>query len=760
MKLSIRWVIILGCFVLVWGTHLIITPSSYILSERVLSRHMQDIMENISDLTLEQSYNHLSKAQSAASLAKQLLSSNVVSSENAGTGSLERYFFDQLSIYPHLSGIYVGGLNGNFIMVSRHFKHSLDGFCTKIIKHTPNGRTTELIWRDSDFNQVEKLQDPEDTYNPRTLPWFKKVMEQKQICWTAPYIVYTTQNPGVTIAGPCFDNDHTLTGIVGVDIEISELSTFISRLRVGKSGKAFIMNENGDIIAFHDLSKLIVPVDKGNTLILPKANEINDILTQKAFSSIQWNREVNDNFQLPEPTFSSFAHSGKKYLTMFTPFPEKELPWIIGVYIPEDDYLGILKSNRMFNIVATVFVSLVASLMGLIIAEKIVAPVESLTKEANAVKEQDMKTTFSIKSSFNELQKAADSFARMKNSLIGYEGKLHESESLYRAIAKTANDAIVTMDHNHCISFLNPAAEKMFGYTKKEAYGMDLHKLLSPKRNTPLYTKGLTEFVKTGRGPFIDRTVNVIALDKFGLKFPVELSLSSLQIDGKWHAVAIIRNITERKRAEQLRRRLADDLHDGLGGSLTNIKLFAEMTKAHSYDENTQKNLDAIAEISADCLIEIRNYMNILDEADPRWDILIPDLNQYCSVALEPRGIMFSMTTNIKADAPPPTRLLYINIQKIIKEAVTNVIKHCNGNSMHIDIKVATDRLQCTISDNGTVGQTTKSHGRGLLSMTSRAKEMGGILDISWKKGLFIMLDIPFSKTTVPQDSLVDDSIS
>ncbi|MDH3330420.1 MAG: oxidoreductase, partial [Desulfobulbaceae bacterium] len=122
-------------------------------------------MENISDLTLEQSYNHLSKAQSAASLAKQLLSSNVVSSENAGTGSLERYFFDQLSIYPHLSGIYVGGLNGNFIMVSRHFKHSLDGFCTKIIKHTPNGRTTELIWRDSDFNQVEKLQDPEDTYN-------------------------------------------------------------------------------------------------------------------------------------------------------------------------------------------------------------------------------------------------------------------------------------------------------------------------------------------------------------------------------------------------------------------------------------------------------------------------------------------------------------------------------------------------------------------------------------------------------------------
>ena len=64
MKLSIRLSIIISSIVLVWGTHLIITPSSYFMTKKVLTNHMQDIMANISDLAMEQAYNHLDKARS------------------------------------------------------------------------------------------------------------------------------------------------------------------------------------------------------------------------------------------------------------------------------------------------------------------------------------------------------------------------------------------------------------------------------------------------------------------------------------------------------------------------------------------------------------------------------------------------------------------------------------------------------------------------------------------------------------------------
>lgn len=744
MKLSIRWVILLGSIALVWGTHLIITPSSYIISEKVLTEHMLDIMENIADLTLEQSYNHLSKAQSATFLTRQLLNSRVISSDREGIDSLERYFFDQLSIYPHLAGIYVGGLDGDFIMVCRHAKHAPDGFRTKIITHAPEGRKVVLMWRDANFNLVEKLESPEDPYDPRTRPWFTKVMEQKRVCWTDPYIFYTAQKPGVTIAGPSFNNDGTLRGIVGVDVEISELSTFMSKMRVGKSGRAFIINENGDMIAIRDIDKLIVPVKKNGSLRLPKISELHDPLTREAFTSIQWKHDTSDNLQLEHTQFSTFIHEGRKYHSMFSPFPGKRLPWIIGVYLPENDYLGLIKLNRTFSIIATVIISLLASFVALVLARKIIYPVEIMASEAKAIEKHEMKTTFDIESNFKELQEAADAFARMKTSLVNYEGRLHESKSVYRAIAKTANDAIIMMDQDHCISYLNPAAERMFGYKESQARGMNLHKLLAPRRYLPHFENGLAKFSMTGRGPYIDRPVNVTAMNRFGMEFPVELSLSSLQIDGKWHAVAIIRNISERKKAEQLRKRLADDLHDGLGGSLTNIKLFAEMTKTHQEDDHTRRNLDAIAEICEDCLLEIRNYMNVLDEIEPRWEALVLELKQYCLRTLEPHEIKFSMTSDITPDALPPSRLLYINMQKIVKEAVTNVIKHSDGDAMHIAFHVAMDRLMCIISDNGTAAHTTKSTGRGLLSMTSRAKEMGGALDISWDSGVIIILDVPF----------------
>jgi len=746
MKLSLRWVIIISSFVLVWGTQLVITPSSYFMSENNLTKHMKDIMKDISDLILEQSYNYLGRAQSAAALANRLLESHVIGGEIEGPGSLERYFFDQLSLYPYISGIYVSGLNGDFFMVSRDARYSSDGFRTKIIRHRDGEKKVELIWRDTLFNQIQKDEAPQDSYDPRNRPWFRQVLEKKQICWTDPYVLYNEQKPGVSIAGPYFDENGALIGIVGVSIELQELSNFISRLQVGKSGKAFIINQNGDLIAFYDANKLIYTDVADNMIRLPKVNEINDIFTRKAFDSIQWKRDDNNNIQLQTPICSTFKLSGKRFLSLFTPFPEKRLPWIIGAYIPEDDYLGLIKSNRTFNIIATIVLSVIASFIGLVLAEKIIRPVENLANEAKAIEQHDMKSHFKTESTFKELQEAADAFALMKASLVSYEGRLNESQNLYRAIAKTANDAIIMMDNNHCISYLNPAAERMFGYTQEQAKGKNLHRLLAPKKNIPQYENGLGKFSLKGKGPFIDRTVNVTAVNRYGMEFPAELSLSALQIKGKWHAIAIIRNITERKKAEQLRKRMADDLHDGLGGSLTNIKLFAEMTKSLDNREMTQKNLEAIADICADCIHEIRNYMNVLDDFELQWDALVPELNQYCLKTLEPHDIKFSVTSDIDPDAPPPTRLMYINLQKIVKEAVTNVIKHSNGDAMHIAMHVAKDRLLFIISDNGSVSRTTKSQGRGLLSMASRAKEMGGVIDVSWDSGVVIMLDVPLLK--------------
>ena len=256
MKLSIRWVLILGSLAMIWVTQVITISTSYVSSQRVLLEHAQDIMRNIADLAMEQAENHLIHAESAAHLTKRLLTSNVVGRAQDRMTDLEHYFNDQLAVYPHFAGIYLGEPNGDFFDVRRDETHGVGGIRTKISIHTKDGKETRLIWRDNTHRVVDSQVIYDDAYDPRKRPWYIKAMEEKRIVWTDPYIFYTSQKPGITIAGPTYTPDGLLKGIVGVDIEIDELSLFISKLRIGKNGRAFMLNRNGDVVAFPDLSKL------------------------------------------------------------------------------------------------------------------------------------------------------------------------------------------------------------------------------------------------------------------------------------------------------------------------------------------------------------------------------------------------------------------------------------------------------------------------------------------------------------------------
>lgn len=131
----------------------------------------------------------------------------------------------------------------------------------------------------------------------------------------------------------------------------------------------------------------------------------------------------------------------------------------------------------------------------------------------------------------------------------------------YRAITHTVNEAIIVMDPGGTISFWNPAAKNIFGFDRDEAMGMILHDLLAPQRYHAAAGKGMNDFFSRGTGPAIGKTVEMQGLHKDGHEFPLELSLASIQRDDSWYAVGVVRDISERKAAEdevaELHRQLA-----------------------------------------------------------------------------------------------------------------------------------------------------------------------------------------------------------
>lgn len=131
------------------------------------------------------------------------------------------------------------------------------------------------------------------------------------------------------------------------------------------------------------------------------------------------------------------------------------------------------------------------------------------------------------------------------------EEALRESEEKFRAISNTAVDAILVMDNEGKILYWNPSSERMFGYTGEEAIGKELHFFLAPERYHDAYEKGFNKFRETGQGTAIGNTSEFFAIRKDGIEFPIELSTSAVQVKGQWHSVGIVRDITERKRAEE-----------------------------------------------------------------------------------------------------------------------------------------------------------------------------------------------------------------
>jgi PAS domain S-box-containing protein len=127
--------------------------------------------------------------------------------------------------------------------------------------------------------------------------------------------------------------------------------------------------------------------------------------------------------------------------------------------------------------------------------------------------------------------------------------QLEESETI-RKIAECARDAIIMMGSKGEISFWNPAAERIFGYSRNEAIGKHLHSLLAPGRFRNSYQKGLSYFEKTGQGYALGKTLQLEAIRKNGEEFSMELSVNSVHLGGKWHAVGIIRDMSESKKTE------------------------------------------------------------------------------------------------------------------------------------------------------------------------------------------------------------------
>jgi PAS domain S-box-containing protein len=149
------------------------------------------------------------------------------------------------------------------------------------------------------------------------------------------------------------------------------------------------------------------------------------------------------------------------------------------------------------------------------------------------------------------------------------EQKLRRSEALKKAILESALDCIITIDHEGRIVDFNPAAEKIFGYSRDEAIGELMADLIIPPSMRQRHWQGMANHLITGTSTILNRRLEMTAVRSDGSEFPVELAISRMEVDGKPLFAGYLRDITERKRAEREMEKLVGGLQDALASVRT-----------------------------------------------------------------------------------------------------------------------------------------------------------------------------------------------
>ena len=143
----------------------------------------------------------------------------------------------------------------------------------------------------------------------------------------------------------------------------------------------------------------------------------------------------------------------------------------------------------------------------------------------------------------SELKNLGEQLSQSRKTLL-------ENEEKFQAIVTSTKDAIIMLDNKAQLVFWNPSAKEMLGYDEDEFAGKDFHDIAASKDFYEAYKKGYKKFSNSGEGAAIGKTMELTAIRKGGIEFPISLSLSGVQLGGQWYGIGIMRDITEQKALE------------------------------------------------------------------------------------------------------------------------------------------------------------------------------------------------------------------
>jgi two-component system sensor kinase FixL len=322
-------------------------------------------------------------------------------------------------------------------------------------------------------------------------------------------------------------------------------------------------------------------------------------------------------------------------------------------------------------------------------------------------------------------------------------------------ILETMREGVVLVDAaTMIIRLTNPTFERLFGYGSNELIGQSVEPLIAvPGHQRRKFERIFREYDNPGGPP----PVELECVRKDGTRFVASCVISPLSTGGMDHWLAVVNDVTEKKRLERgiidianrEQQRIGSDLHDGLGQELTGIALMLRGVVAQLSKEKSDARLDVedIIGLVNNAIENTRNLARGLSPVRAERGGLMAALRSLATRASERYGVHVEFRDSV-------TKPLHLNdayathLYRIAQEALTNVVRHSFASEVDICLETVGDELQLRIDDNGRgFAQASQDSvvGLGLKMMRYRAQMIGGdlVLETSASGGASVRCTCP-----------------
>ncbi len=351
---------------------------------------------------------------------------------------IERHFALQTQDFDSVSYIYMGNVDGGLISPGRKSDGSL------VIEVTKNFRAGDYqIFSATPQGERGQLISSTPGYDARVRPWYTAAVEAGTSTWGEMYLYFAEQAIAIPASQPLYDEAGELQGVLSVDLLLSQISQFLQKLTMGRSGQSFILERSGLLVASSTTERLLLEGQAseevpGRKHGLDSQDPLVRSSTQQLLQSFGTMAAITEPAQL-QFKLQNGDYSGRQFLQV-TPFGDRfGLDWLVIVVVPEAEFMATIQHNQRVTLLLCGMALLIASLLGILTARWITNPILRLNQASRAISQGNLEQRVSVKG-IHELENLAQSFNDMAEQLESsfMALKLANSQLEDRVIQRTA----------------------------------------------------------------------------------------------------------------------------------------------------------------------------------------------------------------------------------------------------------------------------------------------------------------------------------